>query len=260
MSMQPTVSLAMRTIAKEEDLSRLGGLAQERGVRAVLAENSLSQIASLKRGDWGNLECIPVVPNVAGYIRDTVDHGLVGAGIRRVLQLGPLSLIRVGLAGLSVAPGVLRKEFPALLHVLFAMERNAFRAMKPKRYILSPQITDLAVAFDAPAAIAEFASAAKSAGVQAYVGTNNPSYLLPRLERWGVPLDGVYAPVNRSGYLCGNLAWTKSDRFTSLDLIAETISALRVTSDEEIAFAGAHGASSVVVAQDWVLRTAAASG
>ncbi|MDX2177621.1 MAG: hypothetical protein SF028_14250 [Candidatus Sumerlaeia bacterium] len=260
----PTKVLALRMLTGESplgyepvvhlrrasDWSHLPDAARNGGIRSVLAVNNLELMRSIRRGLWRGFEVVPVVPNVTGYIRDTVDYGLVGAGIRRLLQLGPVSLARVGFASLAVAPGVLRREFPALLRVLLEVEACAFGKLQPERLVLAPQITDLAVAFDNPRVVQLFLEFCRARGERAFLCSNNPAMLVRRLERWGFRPQGYILPVNRSGYLCGDLEWMKSSSMRNVTIAADVIGGGAMANEDAVRFAGEAGAEEVVVDAD----------
>jgi hypothetical protein len=142
-----------------------------------------------------------LVPHVAGYVREATDHGMFGAGWRRLRRMSPLSWVRLGIKGLCNAPGVLRKDFPTLLVLLLELEMANFRRVKPPVVFLHPQITDLLLAMDHGAALEKAVTRIRRGfGAEPGLATYNAGTLLPRLERWGVEVPYLLTSVHPRGH------------------------------------------------------------
>jgi len=239
-------------LRRESDWAAVAEQARSRQVSGVTTVSNGEMLGLLKRGLWRRFEVIPQIPNVTGIIRETYDHGPVGAGMRRLAMIGPVSAVKVGFTGLANVGGVLRKDFPSMLKVLLDLEFRAFQKFKPERLILSPQITDLAIAFENARILEIFVDYAKYVGVKPYAATNNPMHFADRLGRWGVPLDGVVAPINKGGYLCGDLSWTDSAAIRSVELIGETLGGGRAAEESDVEYASSRGARAVIMDADAV--------
>jgi hypothetical protein len=125
-----------------------------------------------------------LVPNARGMIREATEHGMIGAGVRRVRRLGPLAIARLGIAHLADGPGVLRRDFPTMLRVLNGVESGEAIRLGAAALILSPQMTDLALAMDHAAILRDFVRRVERRGLAAGLATNNPAALAARLEEF----------------------------------------------------------------------------
>lgn len=239
-------------LRRESDWAAVAEQAHTRQISAVTTVSNGDMLGMLKRGLWRRFEVIPQIPNVTGIIRETYDYGPVGAGLRRLAMIGPVSAVKVGFTGLANVGGVLRKDFPSMLKVLLDLEFRAFQRFKPERMILSPQITDMAIAFENPRIVELFAEYSKNIGVKPYLSTNNPMQLADRLGRWGVPVDGVVAPINRGGYLCGDMSWSDAASIRAIELIGETLGGGRTAEESDVEFASSRGARAVIMDADAV--------
>lgn len=237
-------------LRRESDWAAVAEQAVQRNITAVTTTSNLQLMGILRRAQWRRFEIIPQVPNITGIIRETYEHGLVGAGLRRLMLVGPVGALSMAGPGLANMGGVLRREFPAMLRVLLELELRAFRKLSPLRLILAPQITDMAVAFENPGLVDLFVQTCRASGLDAVVATNNPMHLAERLPRWGIPVAGVVAPMNKGGYLCGDLSWVPA--LGSTHIIAETLGGGRPADESDIEFAQAHGARAVILEADWV--------
>lgn len=223
------------------------------GYTGLLTVSDLRVLQALTTHGTTALPVIPVIPNVSGYIRDAVDYGLVGAGLRRLSQLSLPGMLGVGLVGVQHAVGVLKKEFSALLKVLFEAEMAAFRRFRPLRTFLSPQITDLAVAFDHGALVALFIERMRRRyRTEPGLATHNPLLLLERLTHWCIEPPPLLAPVNRRGYLMqpDPLRWAESIRTQPLRVIADVVGVGTVPGDEDENYLATLGIREMVVEVD----------
>jgi hypothetical protein len=142
-----------------------------------------------------------LVPNVAGYVREATDHGMFGAGWRRLRRMNPLSCGRLFLRGLLNARGVLRRDFPTLLTLLLELEMANFRRSRPQAVFLHPQITDLLLAMgNAVALVRALDRLRRGFGALPGLATNNLGSLLPWLQTHGLEAACVLAPLHPLGY------------------------------------------------------------
>jgi hypothetical protein len=143
-----------------------------------------------------------LLPNVPEYVRDSSDVGLVGAAIKRVRSASPATLLRLGITGITHAPGVLKSDFAAMVPVLLELEAAALSAKDLRGIVLAAPITDLALAGRHQrffAHVGEFIR--RRFGALAGFETHNLGHLLRALREWGVKPDFVVGPVNPRGLL-----------------------------------------------------------
>jgi len=170
------------------------------GAVAAIAEPRLLAAAA-KRRDLG-IEFVPVVPNVMGLVREATEYGMMGAGFRLVWRLGPSRLIRIGLSCLPKTRSLLRRDFGAVMSVLWDMELGLFRRFRPRCVLLHPQITDLALALGNRELFAAFARDMRQRhGLEPGVATHNFGRLAEQIEAWGIDMRLAMTPVNDAGWL-----------------------------------------------------------
>lgn len=199
-----------------------GARAKGAGALATLADERV--LGPLR--DMGNdgLPVIPIIPNVSGLVREATEYGMMGAGFRLVRRLGLVNMVRIGFRSLPKAPGVLKRDFGALMAVLYDVEMGTFRRFKPQSVLLHPQICDLALAVGNRGFFEAYASTMRRRyGVEPGVSTNNFGVLAEKFIDWGIDIRLVLTPVNETGWhmrpdreAC--LAHLARDRF---DVIAE---------------------------------------
>lgn len=142
-----------------------------------------------------------LVPNVAGYVREATDYGMLGAGWRRIRRMSPLSWVRLGWQGMCNARGVLRKDFPTLLTLLLELEMANFRKASPPIVFLHPQMTDLLLAMDhGPAMEKALGKIRKGFGAEPGLATYNAGTLLPRLRAWGLEVPYLLTSLHPRGH------------------------------------------------------------
>lgn len=226
------------------------------GIGDIITVNDPRVLALIARRSARPLRIVPVIPNVAGYVRDAVDYGLVGAGLRRLRQLPPLSLARIGWIGLCRLPQAARKNYATMLRILFEVEWAAFRRYGPRRVFLSPQITDLAAAFDFAEPIRLFLDLMGGThGLAAGLATHNPVLLLERLDAWGLAVPPLLAPLNRAGYLMqpDPHVWRAAVTERGLAVTADAVGVREPPGPADLGFLAGVGAREMVVDFDWLL-------
>ncbi len=149
----------------------------------------------------GDVKVIPIIPNASQYIRDMNRYGLVGMGVRRVLRLGPVKLLRLGLFGAKRGRKVLKKNFGSLLEVLLFVELLDFKKHKPKFIFLHAQITDLAIANNNKKLLEVFVNLVKKFGAEPGLSTKNLGHLLTKLNQWDSGVNYILSPFNEKGYM-----------------------------------------------------------
>lgn len=143
---------------------------------------------------------LPMIPNLAGFMREAVEYGMVQAGLRRVMRVGIFSLAGLGLRGLGRAGALARRDFPAMLSSFIELELADFTRYDPPVVFLQPQMTDLALALHNPKILQAFFDAVRNrTGATAGLVTANLGALLAALKTWGMEAGAVIAPWSLSG-------------------------------------------------------------
>lgn len=142
-----------------------------------------------------------IVPHVAGYVREATDHGMLGAGWRRLRRMNPLSWFRLGWQGFINARGVLRKDFPTLLTLLLELEMANFRKVRPPVVFLHPQMTDLLLAMNHGKALEKAIGKIRNGfGSEPGLATYNAGTLIPRLQTWGIEVPYLLTSLHPRGH------------------------------------------------------------
>lgn len=143
---------------------------------------------------------LPIVPNLQGFMRDAVEYGMLGAGLRRAWRVGPLALAGLGIRGVSRVPALARREFPAMLRSFIELELADFARYNPPVVFLQAQMTDLALALHNPRILeAYFKAVHDRTGALAGLATQNFGALGSAMKSWGMEPAAVMAPWNPSG-------------------------------------------------------------
>jgi hypothetical protein len=213
------------------------------GPNGVLARNG--------RAAHNGFHVLPIIPNVLGYVREATEYGLAGAGLRRLLRVGPLGFLRASLAGALNAPKVLRKDFPTLLSILYELEMGEFHQFAPPVVFLHHQMTDLALSFGNRAFFEKYAVLMRERfHTEPGLVTSNFVLLAARLTDWDVPIRHIVSPFNRAHFLMpgGLEAYQRALESGRFRLIADRLSPEFPTPAAEIEWAlGQTQVSSVVV-------------
>jgi hypothetical protein len=167
-------------------------------VVAVLDERVRQALREFQR--WRDVPVWAVVPNMFAFIRDLTDLGVIGAARKRFARLGPLGLMRSGVAVLRRLGELRRSEFTSGVLLLIEMELAAVRELRIRRLFLHPQVTEVALAGQVSPLLVAFASRAEELGLEPGLITHNPlvaaTLLGPELRRFAA----VIAPGNPKGY------------------------------------------------------------
>ncbi len=179
------------------------------GYLGVVSLGHPELFAALGRGPSPSLpQVLPIVPNLQGFMREAVEHGMLGAGIRRALRVGPLALAGLGLRSVGRAGLLAKRDFPTMMRSFVELELADFTRYRPPVVFLQAQMTDLAVAMHNPRMIEAFCEAvkARSGGASAAgLVTYNLVSLIAALKSWGgggagaASGSGSGGAANRSG-------------------------------------------------------------
>ncbi|MFP4580908.1 MAG: hypothetical protein ACLFQ6_09275 [Candidatus Sumerlaeia bacterium] len=184
--------------------------ARGKGINAVfsLAEENLIKALKLMRkklgpaGEFQPFNFLPVIPNVLGYVREATEYGLAGAGMRRLLRVGPMGFMRASTRGALNAPKVMHKDFPTLLSILYELEMGELHAFKPPVVFLHHQMTDIALSLGNARILREYAGIMrKRFKVEPGLCTTNFVRLADYLVEWDIPIQVIAAPCNEKAYL-----------------------------------------------------------
>ncbi len=171
------------------------------GYQALLALGEARLFEAMGRKARPELPMLlPLVPSLRGFMREAVEHGMVGAGMRRVWRSGVLSLVGLGVRGLGQLGPLRRSDFPTFLRMFIDLELAAFARYDPPVVFLHPQMTDLAIALNNPRIIEAFHQAvADRTGAQAGLATENFGAATSALASWGIETAAMIAPWEAAG-------------------------------------------------------------
>lgn len=166
-------------------------------------------------------QILPIVPNIQGFMREAVEHGIVGAGIQRVRRMGLAPLMGLGVRGVTRLPRLAQRDFPTMLLCFIELELADFRSFDPPAIFLQAQVTDLALAMDNPRILAAFVDAVRrlSGGAPGFM-THNFGRLAEKCAIWGLPLGAAISPWEETG------AGMRPDRTMCEKALEETGAAL----------------------------------
>lgn len=145
---------------------------------------------------------LPIVPNLQGFMRDAVEYGMVGAGVRRAWRVGPLGMATLGLRGLGRMHQILKRDFPAMLRSFVELELADFDRYQPPVVLLQAQVTDLALALHQPRIIEAFRDGVQErTGAHPGLVTCNFGAAISALKSWGIEVACILAPWDAEGHL-----------------------------------------------------------
>jgi hypothetical protein len=201
----------------EAHVERVFDQAADYGVKAIItiSEASLMRPLKVTHQRHGTQVC-PIVPNIPSYVREASNYGLVGAGIRRLQRLGVPNLVRVGCRNSTKVLNVLQRDFNTMMSILFDVEMAELRRVNPPVVFLDGQITDLCLSFGNKELLGRFAQTIRDRyHAEPGLVTHNLGVLIPKLQRWDIPIQFVVAPFNREGFAM------KPDRATCESLLQD---------------------------------------
>jgi hypothetical protein len=156
---------------------------------------------NIKLARFGKCEFCPIVPNMTEYIRELNNYGVVGIGIRRLVKLGPLGLVKVSFFILQNFFSLVKKDMKAIIPLLITIEMEEFRKLNLKIVFLHPHITDLFVSNGNENIFLKFSTFLGKYGVPLGLMTNNIGVLLKDLREKKISILSVCGPVNKGGYM-----------------------------------------------------------
>jgi hypothetical protein len=143
---------------------------------------------------------LPVVPNLQGFMREAVEYGMLGAGLRRAVRVGPVALAGLGLRSVGRAASLLRRDFPTMLRSFVELELADFARYRPPVVFLQAQVTDLAVAMHNPRTLSAFCQAVRArTGAAPGLATCNLVSLTAALKTWDLEVAALMVPWNPGG-------------------------------------------------------------
>lgn len=143
---------------------------------------------------------VPIIPNLQGFMREAVEYGMLGAGLRRAWRVGPLALAGLGIRSITRVPALARRDFPAMLRSFIELELADFARYDPPVVFLQAQMTDLAIALHNPRILEAFIKAVQNrTGAEVGLATQNFVALSAAMKSWGMEAAAVLTPWNDSG-------------------------------------------------------------
>lgn len=143
----------------------------------------------------------PVVPNASQYVRDMNNYGLIGMGIRKLLQLG-FGVFQLIPSATKNGIGILSNNFSNIISLLTEIEMLKLKRFKPEIVLLHPQMADLFLANNSYMPIKSFTGLIrKKYKMEAGIFTNNISKMLWKLDEWDSDIKYVCTPINPRGYM-----------------------------------------------------------
>lgn len=230
----------------------------ERGAGGLMTLNNaeIQQALREMKEKHPEFTVLPVIPNVPEFVREATEYGMAGAGIRRLLRVGFMGAVRLGIFGVFKAPAVLlQRDFPTILSVLFELEMNEFRKFNPPAVFLQNQMADLLLALNNRRAFAMFAEQARDRyGAEPGVLTVNFVRMAEKLKEWDVKIRLICAPFNRDQFLMPDIGDVTGDESYApilesgkFQLIADRISIHSPTPDDALEWALNSGAASSAI-------------
>jgi len=214
---------------QQDDLSRQCSLITTTGIRRLVwtYEPGVEPLIRQVQRQTG-IAVIPVLPNMAAYVRDTIEMGVVGAALLRFRRLSFGARFRLAITNATNAFRVLRREFNTGALILLETELGRVLPLRPREIMLHPTLTDFALALDNHRLFEQFTDLCQNRyGVRPWLKTHNVGLLLPALSRWGIEGATVVAPFNPKGYWMhpSKDACEEAARGTTIQLVATEVDA-----------------------------------
>jgi hypothetical protein len=190
-------------MASAEGLEAMLRRKRQEGWRSMVVLGEPRLFDALRRAGSGDLPApIPIIPNLQGFMREAVEHGMMGAGVRRALRVGPAGLATLGLRSVGRLPALWRRDFPTMLQSFVELELAEWVPFRPPLVLLGAPMTDMSVAMDNPRIVNAFIQSARRRARGAAVGlvSFNFGRLVPALARWGLAVDALIVPWDATGY------------------------------------------------------------
>lgn len=195
---------ALARFSHPEHMTEFLMRAASEGYQGLMTLVEPSVVASAKhvRKKHPGFAILPIVPNVPSYVRDATEHGIVGAGIRRLGRTGLVGMIRAAMAGAAHPTRLMKKDFATILSILCALEMGEMSRFRPPAIFLHSQMTDIALAFGNRRLFLSFARQIRARyGAEPGLVTANFVQLSAKLQEWEIPISLIATPLNREGYL-----------------------------------------------------------
>jgi len=168
------------------------------GVRRVMFYFNSDLVRSLNK----NFEIYPIVPNASEYIRDINKYGMVKTGIRKVMSLGIINLIKLGFWAPKNALKVLKRNFRTMLALLIKIELMQMKKLRVNVVFLHYQITDMALANENAELISFFVDLIrKEYKYEPGLMTQNFSELTKFIQNNGLKVRAIATPYNKKGFM-----------------------------------------------------------
>ncbi|MFW6287012.1 MAG: hypothetical protein ACOC29_03625, partial [Candidatus Sumerlaeota bacterium] len=182
---------ALAHLSKPHDIVAFLRKEQRHGTNAIMTMGEEKVVAALKKlkHQGNSMTVLPIIPNVPGYVREATEYGLVGAGLRRLLRVGPMGFFRAGLVAARHPLKVLKKDFPTMLKALYEIEMGEFGRLKPPAVFLHHQMTDLFLSFQNREFFADYERIMRlDFKTRPAHATSNFAALAQKLEEWDIPI------------------------------------------------------------------------
>lgn len=221
---------AAARFARTGEIEELLDELQERGVGGLMTLGDEGVVRALQRRRQGGdmaFQALPIIPNVAGYVREATEYGLAGAGLRRLARVGLWGFFRASLRGATHPLAMLRKDFPTLLSILYELEMGEMHRFHPPAVFLHHQMTDLALSFNNRRFFEAYNHLMrKRFHTEPALITSQFVRLTQRLRQWKIPIRLIAAPCNPQGWrMPGGLeGYQKALEDGAFRLIADRIS------------------------------------
>ena len=139
------------------------------------------------------------VPDVHKLAREMTSKSQIMIIIGRALRLSPITLFKMGLNNIFIAPMVLKKDFAAGIKILCELE---ILRDKKNHHILHNQFVDMAVANNNKKVLAFFFSMAKKYSFKPGIITYNIGPLIKHLSHLRNVPDNlvIYTPIDKKGF------------------------------------------------------------
>jgi len=149
------------------------------------------------------LTVIPIVPNLAAYVRDSTGGGPIAAMLRRFRRLGLASQAGLMLANAGNAQGILGQDFGVGLSILTEIELRQLAPLRVESVALASSVVDLAIALNNRQVIVRLLNLVEHRfGLRPILETANLGVTARKLFEWRVRTDRLrfLAPANPIGH------------------------------------------------------------
>ena len=187
----------------ETAAAEIEALAGTKGTSHVLWVFNEEEVELVRRARGHGLAVVPIVPNLAAYVRDTTGGGPIAAMLRRFRRLPLASQARLLLANVRNASGILGQDFAVGLSILAEMELRQLAPLGAESVALTSAVVDLAIALNSRRVIVRLLNLIEQRfGYRAILETANLGITASKLCEWGLRMDRLrlLAAANPAGY------------------------------------------------------------